>query len=64
MTRVIETYGTWDVVRVRLSDLRCAGLHAQATDMGDHIAVIIDGGKRGRDVAKILAQIPRRTTEG
>lgn len=56
--RITEQYATWEQVRERLSDLRLAGFHAQATDMGEHIAVIIDGGKRGRELANLP---PRRT---
>jgi hypothetical protein len=58
--RIIETYATWPEARERMAKLREGGLHAQATDQGEHIALIIDGGKRGRDVAKVLRQLPAR----
>ena len=46
-TRVSEVYQTWLLARTRMRQLKDAGYHVQATDMGDYVALIIDGGKRG-----------------
>lgn len=54
--RAVERYTNWQDVRERMSELRLAGYHSQATDMGRDIWLTIDGGKRGR----ALAQLPPR----
>ena len=55
-SRVTETVANWPEARDRIWVLKDAGYHVQATDMGDSIALIIDGGKKGVP----LDRIPRR----
>lgn len=55
--RVIEQVATWREASDRQRQLREAGYHAQAVDMGEAIHLIIDGGPRGNDLARIP---PRR----
>ena len=56
-TRVSEVYLTWLSARTRMRQVKDAGYHAQATDMGDYVALIIDGGKRSLPLDGIPARL-------
>jgi hypothetical protein len=48
---VIERVSTWAAARERQEQLRLSGYASTATDMGADIALIITGGKSGKDLA-------------
>jgi hypothetical protein len=55
--RVIEKgFISWASVKARLRTLKDAGYHAQATDMGEEIVIVIDGGKKGVPLDRIPAR--------
>jgi hypothetical protein len=51
--RVIEYFPNWPEARARLAQIRAAGYHGQAVDMGVEIRLVIDGGKRGLPLDKL-----------
>jgi hypothetical protein len=59
--REVEWVNTWPEARERLGQLRAAGYRGIATDMGDRITIIIDGGKRGLPLSGIPPREERRT---
>jgi hypothetical protein len=48
---VIERVKTWREASERQQQLRLSGYGSTATDMGDDIVLIINGGKSGKDLA-------------
>lgn len=51
--RVVEEYSSWPAARARRDQVRAVGYGAQAVDMGEHINLIIDGGKKGLALAAL-----------
>ncbi len=52
-SKVIEYFPNWPEARARLAQIRAAGYHGQAVDMGVEIRLVIDGGKRGLPLDKL-----------
>jgi hypothetical protein len=56
LARLLEKLPTWTEARARQQQLRAAGYHVQLTDMGEVVHLIVDGGTRGLDLARVPAQ--------